>query len=227
MHDRVSPTHPAMRALLVRVGADLNDGGGFWNGPVNGTTCHFAYVAIPESKTVHPGLEKPYSILTPTLQALGSALPTHLAGRTMHLDPDFGHLTYGDQGQRAIQICSKLQRDDLLVFYAAFRDVIPQPRLLYAIIGLYVLDRIDQARLVAKAHWDENAHTRRKLPPSANDIVVRAKPKVSGRLDRCLPIGSFRAANTAPNKRPCYRVAPEILAAWGGLTVSEIGRAHV
>jgi hypothetical protein len=210
-----------MRALLVRVGADLSDGGGFWNGPVNSSTREFAYVAIPESSRLHPGLQKPYSALTPTLALFGSNLPKHLAGQTMHLDPDFSHLSYGDQGQRAVQIAAKLGQDDLLVFYAALRDVVPQPRLFYAIIGIYVIDRIEPACLVPRSCWDENAHTRRVLLPSANDIVVSAKPKISGRLEKCIHIGSFRTAATAPDKRPCYRVDPATLAAWGGLSVSD------
>jgi len=210
-----------MRALLVRVGADLSDGGGFWNGPANSATLEFAYVAIPESNRLHPGLQKPYADLAPTLARFGSTLPEHLAGQGMHLDPDFSHLTYGDQGQRSAQISAKLRENDLLVFYAGLRDIIPQPRLIYAIIGLYVIDRIEGARLVPMSRWDQNAHTRRVLPTSANDIVVRARPRLSGRLKTCIPIGSFRTAITAPNKRPCYRVEPATLAAWGGLTVSD------
>jgi hypothetical protein len=46
---------------------------------------------------------------------------------------------------------------------------------------------------------------------SAGDIVVRAVPGVSGRLDRCLPIGDYR--NRA------YRVRKHLLSARGGLTV--------
>lgn len=210
-----------MRALLVRVGADLSDGGGFWNGPVDQISREFVYVPIPETSRMHPGLQKPYATLMPVLTHFGWALPANLAHKTMHLDPDFSHLTYGDQGQRAVQISSKLKHNDLLVFYAALRDVIPQPRLIYAVIGLYVIDAIEQARLVPEARWDQNAHTRRVLPTSANDIVVRAKPKVSGRLETCIPIGSFRTAASAPHKRPCYRVRPATLAAWGDLTVSD------
>ena len=210
-----------MRALLVRVGADLSDSGGLWNGPVNGSTREFAYVPIPESSSVRPGLQKPYAALASALNHFGWTLPTHLAGRTMHLDPDFSHLTYGDQGQRAAQISTKLQKNDLVVFYAALRDVSPQPRLLYAIIGLYVIQRIEKALCVPKTRWDENAHTRRFLSPTADDIVVTAKRGVSGRLTKCLPIGSFRTNAAEPNKRPCYRVDSALLDRWGGLTIRD------
>src|SRR5207247_1553770 len=93
-----------LNGLLVRVGADLSPGGGTWNGPTDSETGDFAYVPIPENSPVHQGLMKPYSSVAPTLQKFGVRLPTHLAERHMHLDPDFAHLTYGDQGERAKQL---------------------------------------------------------------------------------------------------------------------------
>jgi hypothetical protein len=174
-----------MRALFVRVGADQSEGGGWWNGPVDSTTCEFAYVSIPETLPIRRGLTRPYSLTSTFVQRFGDALPDHLAKSNMHLDPDFNHLTYGDRGDagsRGDQIKQKLRRNHLLVFYAALADVNPNPRLVYAIIGLYVIDSIIAAVDVSPSRWHENAHTRRVLGPSATDIAVRAKPEVSGRL---------------------------------------------
>lgn len=207
------------RGLLVRVGADQSAGGGDWNAPTDGSD--FAYVPIPEDSVTHPGMSKPYTLAAPAVARFGWALPAHLGARDMHLDPDFFHLTYGDQGQRAIQISSKLGTDDLLVFYAAFRHVVPQPRLVYALIGLYVIEEIVPAVPIPSSRRDENAHTRRKLPSTAADIVIRAKPDVSGRFDRCISVGSFRSSVHKPLGRPCYRVESNILSAWGGLSSSD------
>ena len=129
----------------------------------------------------------------------------------MHLDPDYSHLTYGDQGQRAVQIMGKVGAGDLLVFYAGLRDVHPNPRLVYALIGLFVIDTVVPAATVPPALWHENAHTRRCTPFSGHDIVVRAKREVSGRCERAIPIGHFASR--------AYRVLPHILTAWGGLSV--------
>ena len=200
-----------MRALLVRVGADQTEGGGRWNAPVNSLTWEFAYVPIPETKTIYPGLHKPYSLVAHAANNLGRELPVALRKMNMHLDPDFSHLTYGDQGERAKQISSKLGKGDLIVFYAALADINPAPRLIYAIIGLYVIDRIVSAMHISKECWDENAHTRRILPADANDIVLHAQPRVSGRLVTCLPIGEYRDR--------AYRVTLPLVEAWGGLTV--------
>lgn len=210
-----------MKALLVRVGADQSDGGGNWNGPINSATNEFAYVPIPETYSLRPGMACPYSLVSAAMQVFGLSMPDWLDGLNMHLDPDFENLTYGDQGQRAAQIKQKLGPGDLLVFYAGLCDVRPQPNLVYAIIGLYVIDKIVPAHSIEPACRFKNAHTRRVLYPDATDIVVQARPGMSGRLTRCLPIGSFRPPIHAPQKGRSYRVDPAILSAWGGLSVAD------
>ena len=208
-------------ALLLRVGADQSEGAGFFNGPVNSRTREFAYVPIPETAAIQTGMATPYSLVVPPLQRSGVTLTSQFTVATMHLDPDFRHLTYGDQGQRASQIQTKLTHGDLIVFYAGLRDVHSSPRLVYALIGLYVIDAILPASSVPSSRWHENVHTRRVLPSGASDIVIRAQSGVSGRLERCLPIGSFRVPSAQPNKRPSYRVEPTLLATWGGLSIAD------
>lgn len=200
-----------MKALLVRVGADQSEWGGWWNGPVDSATGEFVYVSIPDDGPFHPGLATPYSLVAAHLGARWPSLPAHLAPRDMHLDPDFFHLSYGDQGQRAVQVMAKVGAGDLLVFYAGLRDVHPNPRLVYAIIGLLFVDAIVPASAVPTHRLHENAHTRRCTPYSGHDIVVRAKPGVSGRCERAIPVGHFASG--------AYRVLPAVLTAWGGLSV--------
>jgi hypothetical protein len=130
----------------------------------------------------------------------------------MHLDPDFDHLTYGDQGERARQL-RKLQDGDWLVFYASLADIRGRGPLVYALIGLFVVDRLVNACDVSVDERHINAHTRRVLTPAADDLVVIAKPSVSGRLRRCLPIGAWRAR--------AYRVREDLLTIWGGLSVND------
>lgn len=205
-----------MKGLLVRVGADQGDDGGRWNAPANSTTREFAYVPIPERTPGRRGFAKPYSLIVNAVQRFGVALPERLAKANMHLDPDFDYLTYGDMGdprQRGAQIKEKLGGGDLLVFYSSFRDVNPNPRLIYAVIGLYVIDSVISAAAIPQSRWGENAHTRRVLGLEARDIVVRAEPKVSGRLKSYIPIGEYR--NRA------YRVRRDLLEAWGGLMVKD------
>ena len=199
-----------VNALLVRVGADRGIGGGSWNGPVETQSGKFAYVAIPETRNVHMGMEKTYSSLLPVLSTFGMRLPPHLSAQQMHLDPDFEHLTYGDQGERARQL-RDIFSGDLIVFYASLFD--GGARLVYAIIGIFVVEDIILAADVPINSRHINAHSRRILPPGAKDLIVRGRPGSSGRLERCLPIGEWRDR--------AYRVRRDIIDEWGGLSVKD------
>lgn len=212
-----------MKALLIRVAVDQAYGG--WNAPVDPVSHQFAYVPIPESsKTVfHPGCERRYELILPALnhfcQQHGKSLdtdlkfPPELHCRAIHLDPDFDQLTYGDNGGRRGAGIVGMQAGDLLVFYAGLRPIDPCiHRLIYAIIGLYVVDEVLPAASVPEDRWDENAHTR-KSTRGADDVVVRARPGVSGRLRCCIPIGEWRDGS--------YRVRHDLLEAWGGLSVKD------
>lgn len=200
-----------MNALLCRVGADQSIGGGSWNGPVDTQSGNFVYVSIPETRPVHTGMEKPYSALAPVLATFATKLPPHLYTQNMHLDPDFDHLTYGDQGERAKQLRANLSIGDILVFYAGLSDIRNRAQLVYAIIGVFVVEAFTFAAEASPMTRDTNAHSRRILPAGAHDLVIRARPGVSGRLQHCLPIGEWRDR--------AYRVRYDLLEEWGGLSV--------
>ena len=197
-----------MNGLLVRVGIDSTDGR--WNAPMRLASGEFAYVTITDTKPLRDGMARRYDEFVPVAARFGVELPRELLGTPTHLDPDFDQLNYGDQGQRGKRITIHLTTGDLLSFFAALRPVDgPARPLIYALIGLYVIDEIVPAKSVPKARWSENAHTRRV--PDDGDIVVRARPGVSGRLRRCIQIGEFRDR--------VYRVRNDLLDAWGGLDI--------
>jgi hypothetical protein len=198
-----------MKGLLVRVGIDSADG--CWNALVRESSGQFAYVTITETKHLRPGLTRQYDELVPAVTRIGLTFPERLLGQPTHLDPDFDYLTYGDQGQRGRSI-SRLQRGDMLAFFAGLRPVGKSfGALVYALLGLYVIEEIAAVQSVPANRWHENAHTRREPGPS--DIVVRARRGVSGRLKRCIPIGEYRER--------AYRVRHDLLSEWGGLEVKD------
>lgn len=198
-----------MKGLLVRVGIDSTDGA--WNAPMQRKSGLFAYVTITENKPLRSGLVRYFDEFSPVVARFGTKLPDPLLGQPTHLDPDFDWLTYGDQGQRGHRIAS-LESGDLLAFFASLRPIDDaNAGLVYAIIGLYIIDELLPARTVPPARWEENAHTRRELGP--DDIVVRARRGVSGRLKCCVPIGEYRDR--------AYRVRRDLLAEWGDLDIKD------
>lgn len=212
-----------MKAVLVRIGVDHAYGG--WNAPADPESGRFVYVPIPEGRAVRfrPNWERRYDEVIPALEAFASAhgrdlhrdlrWPPGLADRAMHLDPDFEHLTYGDDGDRRGSEIRTLTMGDLLVFYAGLRSIRPEVRqLIYALVGLFVVDEVVAAKDVPDHRRHENAHTR-KVKFGESDIVVRATPRKSGRLKTCIAIGEYRDR--------AYRVRRDVLKEWGGLTVKD------
>ncbi|MBM4453822.1 MAG: hypothetical protein FJ013_04470 [Chloroflexi bacterium] len=205
-----------MNAYLVRVGIDITPESGGWVAPVDPETHSFAYVPIVEKeakgkKPIRTKYGTTYDEFKQVCDSLGVELPQKLVGQKSHLDPDFKYLTYGDEDFRGRPL-QGLVSGDVLAFYAALRPVKPCiVKLIYALIGLYVVDRVMSAKAVPEKDWHKNAHTRRK--PDDTDIVVFGKEGLSGRLERCIPIGGWRYG--------AYRVTEELLHDWGGLKVSD------
>jgi hypothetical protein len=211
-----------MKALLVRIGIDQAYGG--WNAPVDADG-RFVYVPIPErpGTSFHPGLERRFGEVLAALNRFCKehccdlfgdlSFPSGLLDYSMHLDPDFECLTYGDVGARRGAGMVDMGDGDLLVFYGSLRPVHQcDQRLIYALMGMYLVQEVLPAGDVRPDRWHENAHVRR-TKPGATDIVVRAKPNLSGRFDRCIPIGERRNG--------AYRVRRALLDAWGGLSVKD------
>jgi hypothetical protein len=200
----------SVKGLLVRVGIDNQYGQ--WNAPVDPSTGEFVYVTIPEDPVeIRAKLARRYDEFGKTLEEFGRPLPRRLAGNFTHLDPDFDHLTYGDTWPRSKPIIG-MERGDFLAFYAGLGPTAPtRDNLVYAIIGFYLVDEVVRVKDVPATRWHENAHTRRE--GGEDDVVVRAQPKVSGRLTRCIPIGEYRDKS--------YRVRKDLLQEWGGLGVKD------
>jgi hypothetical protein len=212
----------AMKGLLVRIGVD--QAYGRWNAPV-AADGRFVYVPIPEKPgtSFHPGLERRFGEVLPALHRFCEdhdcdlyddlSFPKGLLRSPMHLDPDFECLTYGDDGEHRGAGMASMGEGDLLVFYGGLRPVYRcDQKLIYALLGVYVVQKVVSVASVPSLRWYENAHLR-KTKRGKTDIVVRAKRKVSGRFDRCIPIGEWRDR--------AYRVRLDVLDAWGGLSVKD------
>lgn len=206
---------------MVRIGIDRSYGR--WNAPVDPDTGRFVYVPIPENHRFADGLQTRYADFLPSLLEFTHDydldlyddlnFPQTLLQTNTHLDPDFRYLTYGDVGLRRGSRIKELDEGDIIAFYCGLRPIKKmRDNLIYALIGLYVVEEVFWAAEVPEEGFHENAHTR-KAEISPYDIVVKARPGVSGRLKRCIPVGEWR--NRA------YRVREELLREWGGLNVKD------
>ena len=134
-----------MKAILIRIGIDHEYGE--WNAPVHAISGRFVYVPIPERQKPLKYLVRSYDEIAPPLSSFSEdlhktvKLPVKLVGHPMHLDPDFEHLTYGDNGSKRGAKLKKFDGGDLLAFYAGLRPTgSGDKRLLYALVGLLVVE---------------------------------------------------------------------------------------
>lgn len=210
------------KAVLVRVGIDSSEKSGKWNAPVNPGTGEFAYVPILEDegrkdgikkKPIRPGYEVSYEQFKKPCKNLGKELHRKLLekGIFAHLDPDFEYLTYGDEGNKKKRLERlELSEGDILAFYAGLKPPNAGPgALIYALIGLYVLEKPGVTALddIPQKDWHKNAHTRREHTKDDDIVFFGKKDGKSGRLKRCILIGEYR-----PNG---YHLKSEIQEKWG------------
>lgn len=103
------------------------------------------------------------------------------------------------------------KEDDILIFYSSYQSIYTSKELIYALMGMLVVKTIKCVGDITK-DFDENAHTR-NLYRDDTDIVVKGKSNVSGRFDKCIPIGEYRNNS--------YRVKRNILEELGDLEVND------
>ena len=204
------------QAILVRVAVDQTYGR--WNGPCDPTTGEFVYVPIPQEKSNVAEMARTYrpsvdAALRRFSQRCGVRveLPSHLHAQRTHLDPDFDFLTYGDTAVRGRRLTT-FEKGDWVVFYAGLRSIREEQRLIYALIGMLVVDRVERVGDIPRDRFDHNAHTRLRHRTDS-DLVVSGQRGVSGRFERYLDIGELRDGS--------YRVRRDLLEAWGDLRVRD------
>jgi len=205
--------------LLIRVGIDSTYG---WNPPCCEQSFHFCYVPIGEDYNLTEHYDPAYQ---PYEQVVTAFVPEH-APRSVHwprrlprhghFDPDFRHLTYGDERNKAERICEVFEGNEndkkFIVFYAGLRSI-QTGNLCYSIIGFFTVKDIKCAPDVPRRDWHRNAHTRNGGCNDAGTVIVFADKSKSGRLCKHIPIGEYR--NRA------WRVTPGLLEKWGGLNVKD------
>ena len=207
----------ARKGLLMRVGIDQTYGE--YNAPINPNTNDYMYLPIPQDKSddFKSGMRTSYDDLLPYFEswcqrnATAIDFPQNLAQISCHLDPYFDFSTYGDQATgRGLRV-GDLKEGDFLAFFASFKPISKcEHRLIYALYGIMVVDKVIRVADVPDTELHKNAHTR------VNNInkdhwVVFANPSLSGRFTSAIPIGEFRDRS--------YRVKKEILDEWGDISV--------
>lgn len=185
-----------MKAMLLRVGIDKGTDGTLAPLFKDGS---FEYIPISES---FPTVELTYrDVIGRSGRPLSDFLPKSIRGRQMHFDPEFKTCTYGDSTSK-INFLVKLEKDDLLVFYAGLQTGLGTEKWEYThkkglyIIGYFTVKKVIKMVgrheiLEQRKNYPNNAHLKRTVFGSKLIIVSGYKNK-SKLLDKGILINQIK-----------------------------------
>ncbi len=190
-----------MKAMLLRVGIDTGCGGTL--GPIfeDGS---FEYIPIPEGYSSKEDRTYGNTIGVKGLP-LSTYVPKKLKNIGMHFDPEFVSYTYGDPTSKRRSLL-KLQKDDLLVFYAGLKPYNEKngDAALY-IIGYFTVEQVIDFNLLNSKETDKyckifknNAHIKRD-ESFVDLVIIKGQKNGSKLLDKAIKIsekGSDSAGRT-------------------------------
>jgi len=180
-----------MKAMLLRVGIDTGTDGALAPIFEDGS---FEFIPISENDTRSTEKRTYTTTIGRSGKPFSTYLPTKIAERTMHYDPEFATFTYGDPTAKRKYLI-KLEKNDLLVFYAGLvpYHTTAQKKGLY-IIGYFTVDEVIDFNTItpeeacsAAQRYPNNAHVRRA--EDTNDLVIVVGRKAGSRLlEQAIPI---------------------------------------
>ena len=198
------------KAMLLRVGIDKGCGGVLAPIFEDGS---FEYIPIPEVDPDSTESRTYENTKGRKGQPLAYYLPNRIKDSSMHFDPEFETFTYGDPTSKR-KFLLKLDKDDLLVFYAGLTPFMNSNfvEALY-IIGYFTIELIidfnqlneSEADAVAQ-NYQNNAHVKRSMD-FQDLVIVAANKEKSKLLDKAILISTRK-----PDKRgrPYHAVSPEM-----------------
>jgi len=199
-----------MKAMLLRVGIDKGCGGALSPIFKDGS---FEYIPIPEFGSETCETKTYQNTLGRTNRPLSYFLPEKICQNKMHFDPEFETFTYGDPSKSKRKSLLKLNKRDLLVFYAGLTPYQNDkyPNALY-IIGYFTVENVVDFNELSEEETlkfcnlcSNNAHI--KKDDLKELVIVVGDKKKSKLLDKAILI-----SNPKLNKigRPYHAVSKEM-----------------
>jgi hypothetical protein len=214
-----------MKAMLLRVGIDKSSDGVLSPIFPDGS---FEYIPLSE-KDKKSGETRTYADLTSRRgKPLSNYLPPGVAGRRVHLDPEFTTFTYGDVGKKAGYLL-KLEPGDILVFYAGLtpylESKLPQasyPEALYVIGYFTVREIVDLGNSSTskissiRQQYPNNSHPKRNSDLQELIMVV-GDPEKSKLLDEAILISQKKLNKIGRNYHAVSGQMEELLGVKGSI----------
>ncbi len=199
-----------MKAMLLRVGIDKGTDGAL--GPIF-EDGFFEYIPISEGDLQSKEDRTYRNTIGRSGKPLSAYLPKAIENRTMHFDPEFETFTYGGPTSKRACIL-KLEKDDLLVFYAGLTPFGNKrhKEALY-IIGYFTVEKVIDFNRLSKSEiekcyelYPNNAHLKRSYDTEDLVMVVGHKSR-SKLLDKAIMISQTKYDK---NGKPYQAVSKEM-----------------
>jgi hypothetical protein len=200
-----------MKAMLLRVGIDKGCGRALSPIFKDGS---FEYIPIPESDPETCETRTYQNTLGRTNSHLSNFLPSKICQSKMHFDPEFETFTYGDPSPSKRKFLLKLDKNDLLVFYAGLMPYQNDeyPNALY-IIGYFLVKNIIDFNDLSEEEtstfcnlYSNNSHIKRYN--GLTDLVIVEGDKNKSRLlDKAILISKPQLNKIG---RSYHAVSPEM-----------------
>ncbi len=173
-----------MKAMLLRVGIDKGKDSGGCSAPIfdDGS---FEYIPVLESKGVNSKETRTYAnTIGRKGKPLSTYVPKSIWNLKIHYDPEFKTFTYGDPTRKRKYLL-KLNKGDLLVFYAGLTPPYKNKTSLY-IIGYFLVDEVIDFNNLSKKKiartlklCTNNAHIKNR---NITDLVIAIGDKKHSKL---------------------------------------------
>jgi len=185
-----------MTAMLLRVGIDKGSDGILSPILSNGK---FEYIPLSESDEKSDENRTYYELIGRTGKPLADYLPSKIASRKVHYDPEFHTCTYGDRGMKGKYLL-KLENGDLLVFYAGLT---PYKNNEYDeglyIIGYFTVKEVLEFSTISKEtirtirnSYPHNSHLKRNSEDTQEMVLVLGDPNKCKLLKKAVLISNKR-----------------------------------
>jgi hypothetical protein len=180
-----------MKGIILRVGLDTGCGGAL--GPIRDDG-RFVYIPIPED--VSTSTIKTYSNTKDREGSfLAELVPNKTKEKSLHNDPDFKSMSYGEPSMPKLSQLLTLKKGDRLFFYAGLQPIsIHDSHSRIYIIGFFEVEKViyfsnlkveDYKKHIKK--YGNNAHFFRN-EPDKELVVVLGNKKESRLLDKAVPL---------------------------------------
>ncbi|PWI47703.1 hypothetical protein CEE45_10585 [Candidatus Heimdallarchaeota archaeon B3_Heim] len=198
-----------MKAMILRIGIDKGTDGTL--APIfNDRSYEYIPMSERDNKSTEP--RKYSNTKGRSGKLLSYYLPKRVKDRTIHFDPEFETMTYGDPTIKRKYLL-RLAKDDLLVFYAGltpFRTKRFKEGLF--IIGYFLVSEVVEFKVLTmeeiKSTYNRlhnNAHAKRSY--HASELVIVTGSSSSRLLERAIPISSTKMNSIG---RKYHVVSPKI-----------------